>query len=613
MKRRTKDHYIKRKFFLKETWENEQILDGCEKKTKNVYTLPRLTGHSLLGEEILMGKRNEDLEHCDHISACNVDRGDTSAVTSTLAEIEATLRNLGKKTPLLGFTGEISELFPSTGPSFALFSDIESDVFSEYGGCLNGLAEQGSVGVANNRNSSERAVDETSKDSESKQYSENLSGTNSHIVLPIEHSLKANDHTHHLAVDSVIHSITDQSTAEKTSGNQIATDNVTGDSSTTKPMKQTTVESAIKCINIDHPGIDNEGALDTSGVRDIELKTLECTASDEMGKSDGEDIAMDATTILASSLCRQRKNDLFEETADSETFESTVTEKTSKTSTETESTADNALIIEHSIDSGTCRQNPLTHRLVEFELGKHAANACGNDMLANGNDSRTRSNHIDGNLRDATITIDSNEHHLKDAFIKDTRDDICGTHLRTGHARTDEFDENQHVLNTVENDMSKECLDQENTANEKSPEYGLEMDITVIKDYEDTICDNEDNNANVTYISDSFEMMEKKKLNNQINEFITVDNVSSNDIKRTIRNDDTNCYQTTDVFMPDPVPVNLAQQGSTNDSCFSSAAADERYLRHLEAEIEAEKAQTKKLLGEFSRLWDNPFLYKNKL
>ena len=561
-----------------------------------------------------MGKRNEDLERCDHISACNVDRGGTSAVSSTLAEIEATLTNLGKKTPLFRFTGEISELFPSAGPSFALFSDIESDVFSEYGGCLNAFAEQGSVGVANNRNSSERAVDETSKDSESKQHSENLSGANGHILLPMEHSLKANDHTHHLAVDSVIHSITDESTAEKTSGNQIATDKVTqGDPSRTEPMKQTTFESAIKCINIDDPGIDNEGALDTSGVRDIEVKRLECTASDEMGKNDGEDIAMDATTIRASSLCHQRKNDLSEEAGDSEMFESAVTEKTSKTSTETESTADNALIIEHSIDSGTCHQNPLTHRLVEFELGKHAADECGNDMLANGNDSRTRSNHIDGNLEDATITIDSNEHNLKDAFIKDMRDDMCGTHLRTGHVRTDEFDENQHVLSTVENDMSKKCLDQENTANEKSPEYGLEMNITVIKDYEDTICDNEDSNANVTYASDSFEMTEKRKLNNQINEFITVDNVSSNDIKRTIRNDDTNCYQTTNVFMADPVPVNLAQQGSTNDSYFSSAAADERYLRHLEAEIEAEKAQTKRLLGKFSRLWDNPFLHKNNL
>lgn len=95
-----------------------------------LYTLPRLTGHSLLSEEILMGRQSLAAEPCCPTSGCDAPITASSSVASTLMEIEKSLRLLRKETSLLQMSGEFTRLFPTTEPSFALFSDIKGDTFS---------------------------------------------------------------------------------------------------------------------------------------------------------------------------------------------------------------------------------------------------------------------------------------------------------------------------------------------------------------------------------------------------------------------------------------------------------------------------------------------------
>ena len=584
-----------------------------------------------------MGKHNEDSERFDDTSALNVERTDTSTVTNTLAEIEATLRVLGKKSSLHQFNGEISELFPSSEPSFALFSDIESDVFPEndYAGCLNDLAE-GSVTVANDHNLSGCAVDETSKDHESNQCNQNISGTNNDIALLMEHTEhppKVNDQNHH----SVVHTITDESVVEQVINNQITINNVEGDPSMAKSMNQTTEENTNSYTNVNHRNIHYKTHRETSDERNTEVTTLECISNEsKIGQGDSKDVVIDhsPTTVLTASSCRQGRNDLSEKLDDNEVLDSTVTEQTSGTTntcTVTESIVDNALNIDHSID-----------RIAECELGNHAADtisANSNEFLTNNNALETQFIYTDCSLNDAAVTIDSNEHNPKDTFTKYAYDNICETHPRTDHARTDEFGASkQHKLKTVENEISNQCTTHGTPTNENSQKYDIgidnirkpvpimqtnegqtsEKDVNVIADDDKKPKDSDflsrtENNTNVIYASDSFEMKENKKLNDQINEFVAFESMSSNNTEPMIRNVDRNCYKTTDDSITDPISGKTAEHESMGNNYCSPAAADERYLRNLQAKIETEKAQTKKLIGEFSRLWDNPFLCKNKL
>lgn len=89
----------------------DEGLEELSKDTSFSY-LPRVLGHSIPSEEILMGKECENLQasHPSSISSsfaktiCN--GNGHSTVVSTLKEVETTLQNLGKRTTLLDMNGE---------------------------------------------------------------------------------------------------------------------------------------------------------------------------------------------------------------------------------------------------------------------------------------------------------------------------------------------------------------------------------------------------------------------------------------------------------------------------------------------------------------------------
>lgn len=373
---------------LQETWNKKQILDPCEEDTEGaekVYTLPRLTGHSLLSEEILMGKHIEDSKLCNPISSAYKSfLTDTSIVTSTLMEIEATLRLLGKQKSLLQTNGENSELFSATEPNFALFGDIKSGVSSEYaiGSCFNDATEVSTM-VDDGRSLSKYTVDdkllayETNKECESDEklnLNQSVNESNANTAFSKDHLHRVtemNASTNQITIDrattfeiSMDFTVTDHRKTEQAIADQSTTDDAVIDRSSTKHtnMHQNTGKSIMDYTNTDHPS--------------MEQSTIDYAMTDQSSRSHDniDHNTMDYTTTTCQSTMNhtttwdQSTNDHVisdQITVDQEIHENKMLDsvfgdqtrtKATDTCTVAESAVDNAFD-DRIIDHGICVDN----------------------------------------------------------------------------------------------------------------------------------------------------------------------------------------------------------------------------------------------------------------
>jgi hypothetical protein len=71
-------------------------------------------------------------------------------------------------------------------------------------------------------------------------------------------------------------------------------------------------------------------------------------------------------------------------------------------------------------------------------------------------------------------------------------------------------------------------------------------------------------------------------------------------------------YEVADSIVDDTAEHVRSNGSEILPSVSSTADAVDRYVKKLEAQIEAERSQAQQYIEEISRLWDCPFLCKNK-
>ena len=367
-----------------------------------------------------MGKHIENSELCNPVSsAYQACVNDTSIVTSTLMEIEATLRLLGKQTSLLQVNGERSELFSATEPSFALFADIINNVSSENesGGCYDDAVERSTV-VDNAQTSSECTInectiaDESNKDHESEgnlisnqcvnESTVNTGSLKDHLhTVTEQHSgtdqSTANQVTiHQVPMD---HTITDHSKTEQVSTDESTFDDAANDQSPTKHvnMHQNTTENTTDYTNTDNPS--------------TEQSTMDHTMTDQSTGDQGD--TEQSTTDYATMIDEQSTNDnavieqniIVQEIHDNEMLDSTVSDQTRTTCTKTtdactvaESVANNA-IGERSVDHDMCVENSADTSILKTTnraSERAPENIASHDATVdNSNTTETQSNLVD--------------------------------------------------------------------------------------------------------------------------------------------------------------------------------------------------------------------------
>ena len=693
-----------------------------------------MTGHSLLSEEILMGKHTENSELCNPPSSGHdAFVNDASIVTSTLMEIEATLRLLGQKTSLQ-VNGEISEMFPATQPRFALFSDIKGELSSEFesSGFFNEVPER-SIVVTEDHSLSQGTidenliVDETNKDNltdenligkdVASESSSNAGINHLHIVTE-RHS--STDHSPNDQVSSppipMDHTITDYKKTEQVNTEQRTFDDAPNDDSTTKHIHihHNTTESATEYKNTVHASTE-ENRID---------QTIADRRTDD---EDNPDVSkMNCTTTIGD----QSINDNVDQTIAKKEFQDNAILDTT--------TGDrDRVICTESIDTCSAAKNVVKCTLDSQSNVKRGDSVVrpeyitSNHATINNSSTEIQLNHVDYVKNDCSLTqVSSPESTITQCtafkntgLIEDSTvsmsDDIVmenfdNTDKADNRARSDcsetAIDECRNVTNidevtvrhdimdhsysentdntsqSTEYDTSKQFIGDENTGDKNDISSNIcdvrcDITTTISETMEDsrheTLKQNvndvtgdekidrdsawtreTENEANVNnntsekknlmsknkssgydclnstefeHSASCTENLEEVKTNEEV-KFTTLATNTSNETNLILTNDigmnNTNCPSTLGSEIDkhieiisyeatDSIPENAAEHTRTSDnenfpSISSNAAAVDRYVKKLEAQIEAEKSQAQQYIEEISRLWDCPFLRKDK-
>lgn len=640
-----------------------------------MYTLPRLSGHSLLSEEILMGKHIEDSVISNPISSSNKPfLNETSTVTRTLVEIEASLRLLGKKT-LLQANEKISELFPVAKPSFALFADIKNGLSyeCESSRCLNEAVVE-TIEAEKSLSTGYTTVDYETSVNCARMNDRGYEGsTDCSLSSECPHAI------------SELYACTSQSTDDIPTNSTISdqvnileqtctqcNDGAIVDRQTIKHAKLVQHFNN-NMLTIDHM-MPHESASDTTYPSTVNNTISGLVTSERVTTS-----AMNRTIVQSSDA------DLMDQEAH-ETLHSNVGDQTNATKMQT--TGDNTAVesklvntvSDHNIWNVVCIET--TPNVAErtndgvlnapldvncHDIGSHNStlescsnhnggntkhekkNSVDSKMMSNSTEctssgvdmvSTNNTESVVNNYSTCWTEVGSNVSKLITDVIDSMADHVNTNHNCSQNAddtsgwNTSRIDTTKHCIggNNVENsgitfgncdmsngdnwkpnspiDLKSETAEDDlgETCNSENKKKELVWTSTAEHDVSDQGFSNSAENINTT--SQTFE---KRKANERISndKLITINDIDV---------DNTNDLNTINSCAEDHLEhhtntiLEISSTNGTELSSLTNSSADalDRYIRKLEAEIEAEKMKAEQYIEKISRLWDNPFLCQNK-
>ncbi|XP_028414323.1 uncharacterized protein LOC114537486 [Dendronephthya gigantea] len=629
-----------------ETWDQKQILDPCENSTKgenNVYTLPRLAGHSLPSEEILMGRNvvvsepGESKSSLEPILA-NSSLEPSLTVTSTVMEIEATLRRFGKQTSFL----QVNEAFPTIKSDFALFANMNRENSSVPAGdsCLGNTEDGSSVAVRDDS------------------LSNNTIDVNADLNISDPNPVTVNSHPG-TNLDEVDRGPPDPeiSTNANCNENNDSDQRVQADADqTTKHMQRniftnanedsrsdyvpvTVGQSEDNNTNIDNSTLNNttgtvrdqaapsEGEIEHEVHKILDITTLDKGIAESTKTTDASDLTESAPVDIINDHEAANKQDSIEDIqsqhdtsmkpkniSNQAHFSSSITECIGSDTSSINNLGDGGLNVASSMDSCeiTCSEvNNTTRNISEAGSNEH--------------DSSTD----------------------KDSFTTNIHNAAFG-YAKTEHNGTGTMDNSQVV--TMAERTSSECIhhddikDRIDVTSEKTitcGEFNSSEQVvgaeSSVRDISGDSCDstqsrlteihtNENNslsNRKLSHESHDIELAKVEDLNNGARELTAVNSKVTNNTQHFTTNevdtDITNYSNASDSFqlgtiphaIPDAIPASPVEHTNASSTTYSATAAVDRYLRKLEAQLEEERRQAQRYIEEISRLCNNTILYES--
>ena len=564
-----------------------------------------------------MGKYTEDPEHCDPIlftdETC---LDDSSTVSCTLAEVNEILRRLRKQSSLLRVNGEI---FPSTDPQYAFFAHGFT-------------AEDSANSLLNSSVSDNLVASETNNERECDQK------TSTKIVCESNSETTSSSHSR---------LVTDQNN----STDQCAANHFT---SHTVSVEPTTVEDVLTDTTtvLDSNTNDSNRKQNSIDDRIIDQNTVQTA----MDYTDNERAALDY------SLCDQSANDnvvsdscaMIEEADNNEACDGTLGQTTTDTCSLAERELGNARTDNQNIDRDMtmCNVSDLvasdnhvkttneTIDLYRFVCEKDENRTDETNCNNNPTHSRTLTDckSVDVTMGSSDITDDTMSYSTSDCFTTGNNEERVVKLLTSASDVTPEHEYTGDMCNTSEESISdekttnKDCVSTDTSKVVSDVACKVEPTMENIKDKTSNhvVSGDDDCAMRLEDQAENAERFKKDKKNEQANESTILRTSTSCHFQQTTMvdtdTDITNNSTTTDSYIVEhqgsmahvstcAVCDNTYELTSMNDneitaSTTSVAAAVDRYIKKLQAQIDNEKQKTKQL--HFEQVSRFPFVYNNK-